>query len=141
MTKSEYIAQHMWLKYHYGKASMCENTYCPHPNPKRFEWALKKGFKHERKRENYLQLCPSCHAKYDGKNPMLHYKKGSAEKVQEAKYIPVDQYNKKGDFIKTWKGALIVEEELGILKTSINNCLKGLSKTAGGYIWRYSGKK
>jgi hypothetical protein len=33
--------------------------------PCRYEWALLKGKMMERKRENFIQLCMSCHRKYD----------------------------------------------------------------------------
>ena len=60
-----YFALHNWLKNYYGKASKCENLNCQHQNPKRFEWALLKDKDYERKRENFIQLCCSCHRKYD----------------------------------------------------------------------------
>ncbi len=63
-----YITFHKWLSYHYGKASICENMECPHKNPKRFEWALVHGKTHSKNKDNYMQLCCSCHRKYDINN-------------------------------------------------------------------------
>ena len=76
--KASYTAFHHWLKNNYGKASKCENTNCIYPRklqrrgkvifakePKMFQWALLKGKRHEQKIENYIQLCVSCHEKYD----------------------------------------------------------------------------
>jgi hypothetical protein len=75
--KSTYFAKHMWLTYHYGKPTKCENPTCHYPRknkrglmmqyPSRFEWALLKGKKHDHNRKNYIQLCPSCHRQYDQK--------------------------------------------------------------------------
>lgn len=50
---------------------------------------------------------------------------------------PILQYDKNNNLIKEWECTADVERELGILRTSINNCLKNRSKTAGGYIWKY----
>lgn len=48
----------------------------------------------------------------------------------------VCQYDKYGNFIKLWGCISDATRELGISKSSISNCIKGLSKTAGGFIWR-----
>lgn len=62
---NNYFNIHQWIKRNYGKASKCENLNCQYKNPKRFEWALKKGFEYERNLANYIQLCVSCHRYYD----------------------------------------------------------------------------
>ena len=73
--KAGYTAFHQWLRRKFGKATMCDNPDCHYPRrnrnnqilykPKRFEWSLIHGKKHDHKRENYWQLCKSCHVKYD----------------------------------------------------------------------------
>jgi len=73
--KACYETKHQWIRLHYGKANKCENPNCFYPRkgsgrrwikcPKRYEWALIHGKEHNHKRENYIQLCPSCHHKYD----------------------------------------------------------------------------
>lgn len=67
MTPEErnYSNVHIWLAKTYGKASKCENDKCENIAPKRYEWALKRGFSYEKNINNFLQLCPSCHRKYD----------------------------------------------------------------------------
>ena len=60
----EYRKIHHWLTNTYGKVSLCENKECPHKS-KNFGWAKIRGKEYEYKRENYLMLCRSCHAKYD----------------------------------------------------------------------------
>lgn len=59
-----YDAIHLWLKYHYGKADHCVNPECPKKS-KNYQWALKKGKTYEKNRDNFFQLCCSCHSKYD----------------------------------------------------------------------------
>ena len=44
---------------------------------------------------------------------------------------------KKGKFIKYWDSATVAAKYLGLLKTSINNCLRGNSKISGGFKWGY----
>ena len=56
---------HTWLRINFGNPYKCENVDCLHKISKRFEWALIKGKKCERKRENFMQMCVSCHRKYD----------------------------------------------------------------------------
>lgn len=74
---ASYFAIHAWILREYGKANHCENMSCYYPRtnsrgivlykPKRFEWALIHGEKHGHRRESYMQLCASCHRKYDEK--------------------------------------------------------------------------
>jgi hypothetical protein len=47
------------------------------------------------------------------------------------------QYDKEEVFIKEWKGSKEPSEMLNINRTAIRNCLSGLVKTAGGFIWSY----
>ena len=49
----------------------------------------------------------------------------------------INQYDLKGNFVKTWGYIKEVEEILGIKATNITACCKGKQKTAGGFIWKY----
>lgn len=59
-----YSTLHWWVRRTFGSANKCE-----HPNCSKesliYEWALLKGKKYEKKRENYWQLCRKCHFQYD----------------------------------------------------------------------------
>ncbi len=59
-----YVAKHMWISKHYGKANHCEND----NNHKswRFEWANLSGL-YYRERSDYRQLCKKCHYALDAK--------------------------------------------------------------------------
>lgn len=50
----------------------------------------------------------------------------------------VNQYDKRGDFLKEWESATEAGRNLNIFQQSIVACLKGRTKTAGGYIWKYA---
>lgn len=62
---------------------------------------------------------------------------GGSEAAKEKLSIPIIQLTKSGEFIKEWPSATEAGRQLGIIRTSICNCLKGYSKSAGGYIWKY----
>lgn len=61
--KYQYI--HWKISIIYGKATKCESLSCKHKTPQRFEWALIKGRQYSLDASDYIQLCPSCHRKYD----------------------------------------------------------------------------
>lgn len=48
---------------------------------------------------------------------------------------PILQYDLNNKLIKEWKSPIEAIEELGL--KGIYNCLSGISKTSGGYIWKY----
>lgn len=50
--------------------------------------------------------------------------------------IPVNQYNKNWEYIKTWPSMREVQRQLGIQVRLITQCCRGLAKTAGGYKWQ-----
>jgi hypothetical protein len=62
--KIGYHGIHAWLRREFGKANKCENINCEHKS-KRFNYALLREHKMERKKENFWMLCQSCHEKYD----------------------------------------------------------------------------
>ena len=58
-----YSGIHDWLAKNYGQPKTCE--ICERKDKKRYEWALVKGKKYERKRKNFIRLCKRCHNDYD----------------------------------------------------------------------------
>lgn len=60
-----YEGVHAWLERDYGKPQRCDNPNCQYKKTIRWDWALIHGKKYERKRENFMRLCRSCHIKYD----------------------------------------------------------------------------
>ena len=57
--------------------------------------------------------------------------------ADEKHKIKVNQYNKTGEFIKTWASAADAERELHIQHSNIAACCKGKVKSAGGFKWEY----
>lgn len=68
-----YSAFHHWIRKTFGKACKCDNrtekilSFVCSKKSNTFNWALKKGKKYSRKKENYYMLCKSCHSIYDKK--------------------------------------------------------------------------
>ena len=60
--KASYAAVHIWIKKHWGKPDHCDMCRCE--NASRYEWS-NIDWKYRRVREDWRQLCPSCHRKYD----------------------------------------------------------------------------
>lgn len=92
--EKNYFNIHAWLLRKFGNAKMCEGECCSNTKPKRFEWALKKGCKYERNRENFIQLCCSCHRKYDMTDAIREKMSLSAKKSGR---LLVDNPMKKGE--------------------------------------------
>ena len=60
-----YGALHDWVRGKYGKPTKCENKNCPHKSTV-FQWSNISGL-YKRNREDWQQLCVSCHKRYDYK--------------------------------------------------------------------------
>lgn len=64
--------------------------------------------------------------------------KESIEKSAKAKWKPILQYTKDGTFVRRWDNAKEVYETLGIQRSCICQCCKGVRQSAGGFVWRYA---
>ena len=58
-----------------------------------------------------------------------------------AKSVPIDQLTLDGQFSRCWKSATEAARVLCGERTSIVICLKGRTKTALGYKWRYTNER
>lgn len=47
------------------------------------------------------------------------------------------QFDKNSRFIREWYGLKTIEYELSIKSYSISSCCRGVTKSAGGFIWKY----
>ncbi len=63
MERKEYESIHRWIRKNYGKASRCEH--CNTTTAKRYDWALIQKCEYSKNREVFIELCRSCHVKYD----------------------------------------------------------------------------
>ena len=65
--KVGYHGIHDWLRKNFGKASKCENKKCSGKSST-YQWASKNG-KYIRNKDEFWQLCRSCHNIFDINNP------------------------------------------------------------------------
>jgi hypothetical protein len=63
--KAGYVAKHLWIIKHHGKASECIK--CDSKTAKRYEWANISG-EYKRDFSDYMPLCPPCHRRLDKGN-------------------------------------------------------------------------
>ncbi len=138
LSLSQYTKIHSTLKHKYGKATKCENAECRYKNPRRFEWALKKGHKYSTDRDDFIQLCPSCHRKYDEteerRQKLSNNHKGI---IYHNRTRPIIQLDTDLNFISEYDSTQDASRKTGISRTGIFNQLAGRTKSCGGYIWRY----
>lgn len=50
----------------------------------------------------------------------------------------VSQYKRNGEFVKEYRSVKEASRSTGIIDSNISSCCKRSTKTAGGYIWRYT---
>ena len=53
---------------------------------------------------------------------------------------PIDQYDKQGNFIRTWESIISIEQELGFGNQNLSKCIRKKRPTAYGFYWCYSGE-
>lgn len=147
---AEYSRIHRWILKEYGKANKCE--FCDNI-PKRYEWAKIHGKNYAYDISNYIQLCPSCHRKYDmtpeqrermslrtkknppwpnGENFFNMWGKGS--KSHSAKpVLQIDAIT--GEILKEYGSMVDAANEHGVHKTSLSQCTRGITATCKGFKW------
>lgn len=140
----EYNRIHSWLVYRHGKAQVCGGDNCTKLSTN-YEWALKKGYKHERNISNYRPLCKSCHNKYD----LTEADRASLRKANRERIISKTQRRKNseshkrpvvaymGEEMHIFESGLEASKTLNVLSSGISSVLSGRYKTCGGYYWRY----
>lgn len=135
--RNEYMAIHSWIRYRYGKASVCENKDCKNLS-KCFEWALKKGSEYKRDKDCFIQLCKICHIEYDNHNVNILHSFRDADcmnRINEAKFKKVDQISKDGVLIKTWNSASEAGKYLCIDRVGIGGSINK-KKPFKNYLWK-----
>lgn len=125
-----YERVHQWIAYYYGKANKCESWFC-NGKSKNYHWALRKGFNYEKKIENFIPLCVSCHRKYDF-TPQQWWKIKDSRNRKA-----IVQYSKAGEFIREFPSITLAAKTLNINKGNLQTCLKGKMFTSGGFKWKF----
>lgn len=140
-----YTKVHAYLGRKFGKASRCDNRDCQFKHPKRFEWALIKGREYSKNLTDYMQLCVSCHRKYDfteSQRSKMSAARAGREFIHlrgkgNPKSKPVIQCDLQGKEIKIWESINLCATTTGILKQGILNCLYGKMNQTKGFTFRW----
>lgn len=146
ITVSEYGRIHYWLRQNYGKPTKCEATDCNGVS-KAVQWALVRGKKYEKVRENFIQLCRSCHTRYDltegGKKRISNARKGVSYNDSQlaSRSIPVLQCSLDGTVLRRFDSIKEATKVTGVRGTQIVDCARGRWHTGKGFVWKYEGKK
>lgn len=99
------------------------------PNPLNLSSVNHKDENKKNNRFDNLEWCtPQYNLSYNG----LHKRRGLP------RYRAINQYTRCGAFVKRWRGAQDVEDQLGFSHSSIAAVCRGKRTSAYNYIWRYA---
>lgn len=137
ITKRQHDNIHQNIRYRHGKASKCQNPLCENKSVN-FEWALIKGRNYTEDIKDYMQLCVSCHRKYDytdsQRKKISDNNKGKSLHGRERAII---QLTITGELVCEHDSITLAAISIGTVTSSIVNCLSGRSHTAAGFKWNY----
>jgi len=95
----------------------------------------KKLISESRKKIGNTIACQEANKKLVGKKvtKSADWIKNNAESIKK----PILQFDSDGNLLKEWKSAKDVELELGLCRKNISANLRGKSKHAYGYVWKF----
>lgn len=137
---SQYRTIHNWLIRHFGKASCCEGSNCSGKSNK-YDWALKKGFSYDKNREHFLQLCVSCHKKYDMTERAMEIGRDNLNKGRYSKNKPVVKLDEVGNELEKYESVSAAAREMGCGHTAIIFAIQGRLERVKGFKWKYDNQQ
>ena len=87
--------------------------------------------------DNRLENLRWCTYSENNKNPLTLEKFKRWVGVYNKFSKSILQFDLDGNLIEKWDSMMDVERELEIPNYNISRCCRGLSKVAGGYVWKY----
>lgn len=143
---------HRHIRKVFVKKHIC--SFCGEQGKSRYELALVKGKEYSFDKSDYIELCVSCHRKYDKTQIRKNVERSikfSAEppdplgkRLTAYQYLkegknpsskPIIQLSKSGEFIKEWSSGTEAHRILGINASGISNCIAGRTPSCGGFKW------
>lgn len=139
-----YKEKYPWMKSYSEAKQRCTN-----PNHNRYRWYGEKGIKFLLTKEKVKKLWFRDKA-YNMKKPSIdridndgHYEYDNCRFIEKslnsklATSKPIFQLDLNGNILKKFNSTVEASKLINISHTAINNCLKKLSKTSGGFKWEY----
>ncbi len=71
------------------------------------------------------------------KNSTYRHPKEIMDKIAQIHSKPIEQFDLNGTLINIFPSAMEAMRQTGVKNDNINQNLKGKSKSAGGFIWKY----
>lgn len=137
ITSYQHSRIHILLNRKYGAASTCENKECQNIGIRRYEWALIKGKSYSLNRDDYMQLCVSCHRKYDD-SPERRRRLSEANrgKVCHNRSRVLCQFDNEWNYIETYSSSAEAERQTDISHSAIYQSIRKKCKS-GGFYWAH----
>jgi len=148
LTSVEYRTIHKYICKHNKKAGTC--SHCGN-SEKRTVWALITGRLYSKDISDYIELCDSCHGKYDFADWRRDLSRETAKVnfgdkrhnlgskgIKSGASRKIIQLNINGDVIRYWDSLIDVGREIpGFNSANISRVVTGRNKTAYGFKWIY----
>lgn len=107
------------------------------PNPKSLPFI---NHKNENKSDNRVENLEYCNAKFNSNYGTCQERRAiSVKEMRRERIIDVDQYDKDGNYIRSFhtKGEL---DDGGFLVKTVLRCCRRTLETSHGYVWRFKGE-
>ena len=90
--------------------------------------------------ETRKKISESAKNRVGNKNPFFgkHHSEETKSKLSKLRSRPVNMYDKDMRLIETFESILSASKLKDVNKVSISNCCRGITQTAGGFIWKYA---
>ena len=131
--RRNYFKVHQWLRRNLVKVNKCHQ--CESVTESKYEWALITGLEYEKKAENFIELCTSCHRKYDMTKEGIQRLRLIGSQIEVRTTCPIRVSKPTGEVVGEYSSITDACLELGISKTSVSNVLSGRAKRAGRLKW------
>lgn len=105
---------------------------------------MKKIYGEARKRENLseatiMKMSQSASGRFGDKNPFYgkHHTEETKMILAKLRWRAVAMFDVNGEFLHQFPSINEASKETGIHKVAISNCCRGITKTSGGFVWKY----
>lgn len=135
---AEYQKIHRWVIKQLGKAVKCVNG-C---KSSKYEWSnISRNYLKDL--SDWEQVCSKCHKKRDKITETGRLSISRKNKINSlgntSHNTPIVSIHRSTGGLTYYPSLTLAASTLGVLRTSISNCLTGRSKSAYNYYWHYAG--